>query len=337
MIIRCDICVPADILQLEQSRRLASVLTDRGFRVTYAINRNGHEAARRYLGDEPTIYRVPEDDVDADMERMEHLQRHHGHRNLLVNLKRLQSNWLFRMTRRFGYTAVLDRGSRFMVYGDLIVNWSADARRHTYTCSPTARLLLGPKFYPADMDAHIDEGIAAPLLLLALGDDAERITPVLNALAKIGLRGPVDILCDRGNSPFELLGARAAAWPHLEPNPVHLDNPGAFPFHQYALAVARGDETCLELTARGVPTVTMALEKEELHTAYTLEQLGVAPTFGWHESADLERMVTLLVPLLTRVDRRQQYRAGMEALYEGGGLQRIAQFFPKEPELSRND
>ena len=147
MLIRCDVYNSEDLRDLALAALFARALGEKGFRIEYAVNRSGFDAARTFLGADATIYRIPEDE-DEDAQRMEHQQRRQNHQNLLVLRRKVTSGWLFHMHRRFRHVTLLDRGVKGMVYAGVVVNPELDAAAKPCLCNPEARLMLGPRFFP---------------------------------------------------------------------------------------------------------------------------------------------------------------------------------------------
>ncbi|MCG8668486.1 MAG: hypothetical protein MI867_03665, partial [Pseudomonadales bacterium] len=193
------------------------------------------------------------------------------------------------------------------------------------------RLLLGPRYILESYRPEIPPPPAfADRVLLDLGDDGEKIAPMMAALSVTGFRGKVYILCSRGSGAFELLGARSAQWPHLEPIPVHLFAEGPLDFNNMPLIITAADHLCTRFAARGLVFATIALEKDQLHRSYALEQLGVAVSFGWYGSCVPETASARLQPLLTDASVRRAYAEAGPKLVAGDSLDRIARFFPAE-------
>lgn len=330
MIIRFDITRPEHGQDLQLVGLFGRVLRDREMKVAYAVNKDGHESAKAFLGPDATLYRVPENEED-DQERMAHLKKHHGHRNLLVLRPKPSSAWLFHMQRSFEHVTLLDRGFNYPLHAGLIVNPMLEARAQTQYYNSDAHLLLGPKFYPLDPERIRPQqpGIC-DRLLIDLGGDGERIEPILMALEQVGWKGEIHILCDPDHHPFQHLGARAANWPSLNPAPVHHRADAPFAYDHYPVHVAAAGADCLHRLAMGVALVTVALERDQLQRTYSLEQLGLAPSLGWHEAADPEKIAQILLPLLTDHGKRKTYTQECQKLIDGQGIHRIVRLIPKE-------
>jgi len=331
MLIRCSVREQADLFTLDRCQRVGHFFAGLGYRIAYAINRDGHERARNFLGEKATIYRLPEDE-DEDIRRMAHLRRTHKHKLIFLHLEQTSSAYLFHLKKGFAYTAVVDSGSRFMIYADLILNPNFDAPSQNCLCAPGARLLLGPKYYLADPQIVCPETQPTRIdrILLHLGEDATRIAPVLTALQSSGFYGTVEVLCAEMGALMVVLSKRAKTWPSLRVIAAVFPTDRAFPWSDYPFIICGATLDCLEMAARGLFFVSLAVEKRQLSQAYILEQLGISPSFGWYASVSHAEMTNKLRDLLADVQQRTHYAQATARTIDTQGLARISRFFPEE-------
>jgi len=325
MIVYCRFTSPRDYDRLEIVRSMVDALRTRGLRTVVAVNREAREHVRAHLGERETIYRLPEDE-DAALERLIHLRRTHHHTNLLLCSPPPEATWLHKASRGFPFVALLDWGSRFMLYAHLIINPDPSARTQVDHYSAEARLMLGPKFAPfAQPEIREIRNIAQ--LLVDVGEDPDLLESILVALSRLAFRGRVAVLCRPTGALFADLGARSHRWEGIAPEPVHREH-APFPWRSYDLVITRARPDCLMLA--GHLFATVALEKDQLGRSYVLEQLGVAPSLGWHAAITPERAFEVLEPLTDDLETRQRHLETGCRLIERGGPERIARAIPLE-------
>ena len=327
---------PGDWTPLRQSVVLANFFATRGYRIAFAVNRSQHDMARRLLGKEATIYRVP-NDPEHELKRLAHLRRLHKHNICIVNRPGCDSAYLFGIYRQFPFSAVVDHGSRFLVYAHMIINPDVSAPSLGYSCSPSAKLLLGPKF-------HIAPEVAAPTcpappsvphLLIWVGNDESVIFKLLSALNRM-TAPPAITLCYRRDADLRRrLAAFTVGHPRLDINAL-LFEPDAHPtWEAFTAVVVDPDGPYLDLAQRGIFFVTAAPTAAQLQPCYILEQLGVSPTLGWPNSRSDQQIAGQLERLLGDQILRRRYSTMGPQLVDGKGLSRIAHFIPREDELGK--
>ncbi len=330
MLFRCDIDPTHGLVDLYQASLLAACFQARGHQVAYAIRKDGLDAARRFLGEDAQIFRMP-DAAEEDAERLGHLARTHKHRVLFVMLREPSSAYMFQVHRLFPFTAVIDRGTAQMIYANLVINGRLNAQTHAYSCCPEARLLLGPRYHICD-PSPLPTASWPPTvdrLLISLGADEELIAEVLAGLARLESCPEVHLLL-----PDELMLQGFEAWssqfPDLSLLPI-LPEPGKpFAYHEYPLLLVEMSELCLDLARQGLCFATVATHKAFLQEAYQLEQLGVALTLGWRLSKRAEGIAELIGGLLADGARREAQRRQGPQLVDGQAVLRIARFVPGE-------
>ncbi len=330
MLFRCDIDPIHGLVDLYKASLLAACFKARGQQVAYAIRKDGVEEARRFLGEDAQIFRMP-DDPGEDADRLAHLSRTHKHRVLFVMLREVSSAYLFQVHRLFPFTAVVDRGATHMIYANLVVNGRLNAQTHSYTCCPEARLLLGPRYHLCDPSPLPPKAWPARVdrLLLSLGQDEELIDEVLAGLANLPHSPEVHLLlADDALLPSVVFWS--ARFPQLHITPIVPTTGEAFAYHEYPLLLVEMGELCLDLARQGLCFATVATHKDQLQDAYLLEQLGVAPTLGWRLSKRAEAIADVLGALLADAPRREAQRRQGPQLVDGQAVLRIVRFVPGE-------
>jgi len=325
MIITCRIGEDVEILP--SVRAVSQALSERGISLAYAINREGLDRARAVLGTEHPFYRLPED-ADEQIGRLSHLRRHHGHQNLLICTRPVTASWLHGLYRAFPFTAYLDAGERFTIHAHLIIDPDLTARDQTDRFAPESRLLLGPRFYPSIPSEAVATERDPATVLVAVGEDPNHVGAMLAALSGVGFDGRTLVLCEKGGALFPTLGAHADRWPGIDPEPVHGTDSVPFPYRSHDLVLTAADRASLALA--GHCFATIALTKDQLARSYALEQLGIAPSFGWHAATDPAAMADVLSPLLRDANHRAELVAAGTRLIDGEGAARIARAIPHE-------
>jgi spore coat polysaccharide biosynthesis predicted glycosyltransferase SpsG len=330
MLIRCDVDPDYGLDDLARCLVLARGLSTRGYRVAFAVRKTSYAPARALIGEDFPIFRLPMEE-DEEIERLGHLHRKHKHQIIYIDRRTAQSAYLFRVRRLFSHTVLYDRGGKYMIYADTIINTSLTATNHAYQCIPEAHLLLGVKF-------HFGQPIPEePLpgepthLLVDTGDHPDLLYKTLEAFVPAIDTLTVHVLCRPGDALLEVV--RKVREQHGEDaaHPVHRTADARFPFERYPVILSQANHECLDLARTGRFFVTIAAEKDQLATAYSLEQLGVSPTLGWHptkQSADIRALFERF--LSDREIREPHIRAGL-SLFDGKAIERIAHFLPGEP------
>ena len=306
---------------------LANALRARGLEIAFAVNREGLERARAFLGTDRHYYRLPED-PDEEIGRLAHLRRHHGHQNLLICVAGATASWLHGLYRAFPFTAYLDTGERTTIHAHLIIDPDLTARDQTDRFAPESRLLLGPKFYPAVGAEGPDTDRDPETVLVAVGEDPNHVGAMLTALSRAGFTGRVVVLCPSESGLFPTLGAHGDRWPGIEPEPVHRSDRTPFPYRDYDLVLTAASRASLGLA--GHCFATIALTKDQLARSYALEQLGIAPSFGWHAAGEPDAPTEIVRRMLTDPDHRAKLIAAGGRLIDGEGAARIARAIPQE-------
>lgn len=329
MLLRCDVTEKIGLIDLHQCALLGQLFQARGHQIAYAINRQGIEPARAFLGREAQIYRIP-DDPDEGAARLGHLARTHKHKVAFIALRDATSSFLFQVHRLFDYTAVIDQGSQHLIYARLVINGRLNAHSHPYNCCAEARLLLGPKFHICDPTPVADPHIPArpDEVLLNLGTDPSILRPVVEAL--VGIRpGPeVHILVPLG-SDTEALDVMLGEMGDVPVKTVPAGTT-AFPYHSYPMIITQSGDLCLELAHQGLSFMTLATDKAFLQEAYVLDQMGAAPTLGWHGSKKAEVMRAEIEQFWADKTVREKFSRTGRQLIDGQGIMRIARFIPVE-------
>lgn len=330
MLLRCDIDPEIGLYDLNQCRLLGAFFQARGYKIGYAINRAGIEQARHFLGEEATLHRMP-DDLSAEAERLGHLGRTHKHHICFSFLRKTTSAYLFHVQRLFDFTAVVDRGSPFLLYGNLILDGRVSAPTFPYSCSPEAKLLLGPKFHICDPSPIPIPSQNEPIteILLNIGNQPELLRLVFRALRDLPGQPELHVLTGSSDGAALIQAeAEASNNPHVRPL---LPDPGVpFLYHRYALILTQAHDLCLEFAHQGLCFATVAIARDQVQEAYCLEQRGISPSLGWFGSKREDEIRQLIAYLLTHPEARQKYsRVGRQSV-DGQALWRLVRFLPPE-------
>ncbi len=328
MLFRCDVNEETGLDDLAQCKTCGDFFATRGQSTGYAVNRNGYERAREFLGERASVYRIP-DSEDEEIRRIAHLHRKHKHKVVFLHLRRTSSSYLFHIRRHFTHTAVFDRGSNFLIYADTIINPSITATNHRYECITEARLLLGPKFHICDPRPPTPPSQEKPShLLLNLSAKEELAIPILEALEDCEEVPEIHVLCRSDEDFSKELFQRAYA--NLEVHPVRPSEGAPFPFQHYPIIITEAGLRCLDFARAGLFYINLAGARDQLEQAYALNQLGMSPSLGWFPAKKRAEIRTVLQHFLEDPERRAKYvRKGPQSV-DGRGLYRIAHFIPQD-------
>ncbi len=331
MLIRCNVDAQTGLQDLRTCRAFGDFFRERGYRVAYAVNKAGHEAARAFLGERAELFRIPPEE-ELDLDRMKLLQRKHRHQIVLVCLRQTSSAYLFNIRRQFRCAVVYDRGSKFLMYGTLIVNPDFVAGGHGYNCDQEAKLLLGPKYYIVDPQAPEPPSAAAKVerTLLAFAGSEEALPPLLGAFALMENPPEIDALCRRPETVAGVVDHFRAKREDLVVN-LLADAPNHdLALENYGMIVAESTRECLDLAYRGLFFVTMATDKSNLARAYAMEQLGLSPTLGLRQTKTAEDCREILERCLRRPALRVKHAAMGRQMVDGQALSRLERLMPPE-------
>jgi len=330
MLIRCDIHQDNGIEDLARSRVFGDFFKARGYQIAFAVRKSSYVQARQFLGEETTLYRLPEQE-DEELERIGHLQRVHGHRVIFINMIAANSAYLFHIRRLFDHVIFFDHGAKYLIYADIILNPSIAAANHPCNCNPEARLLLGPKFHICSpTPSPPPDQFSLQYILLNLGNKEDPAFPVLAALASLKKAPIVHVLCDRTSKIPVKLRAFKETYPDLDVHPVIKSDSEAFPYERYPFIITTANIHCLDFVRAGLFFVTLAAYQDQLEQAYGLHQLGVSPTLGWFPSKKTVEVARHLEQYLQDPKTRTGFVQSGKALIDGGGLSRMAHFIPAE-------
>lgn len=335
MLIRCNVDDHSGLLDLDQCRILGTYFKQQGYQIAYAINREGYESARTYLSEEATIYRLA-GDLDEQANRLSHLGRTHKHRVVITHLRQTSSTYLFQLKRSFKFSLIIDHGSAFQIYGNLLINPNFNAHDIRYLCTPGLRMLLGPKYHICD--PRPIEPPPAPqvveAVLINLGHCGPLIEEILLAVGQLEAPPRIDIIATPQEILNPILERVEALHPNLDIQIASVTREGGFNYRDYALQFTEAGDSCTEYARQGLFFITAAVVREQLKKAYVLDQLGVAPTLGWFSSQKAPAIYELLRQLLADVNSRARHAKMGSKLVDGQGLLRIARFVPAETDTT---
>lgn len=227
-----------------------------------------------------------------------------------------------------------DDDGRFEFYGaDVILNQNISASAAMYDQRETfTRLLLGSEYallrpeFLAETKTREHPNVARKILVTMGGSDPDNVTKmVLLALARIDMEFEARIVIGGGNSRIAELDAIAGKYPgklRLEVNP-----PNMAPLMRWAdVAISGAGSTCWELAYMGVPSMVIALSRDQQAIAQGLADREIAVSLGWHASLSEERISEALEHLLTDRGRRVAMSERGQKLVDGQGAARVVKF-----------
>ncbi len=337
MLIRCDIPSENGIDELARCKTFGDFFKERGYAVAYAVKKHSYSLARKFLGEDETLFRIPEDEAE-ELDRIGHLHRVHGHRIVFVNIFGANSAYLFHLKRLFDHVIFFDHGVKYLIYADTILNPSVAAANRAYNCNQGARLLLGPKFHiTRPVQTYPPNDSPLSYILLTLGNKEDPAFSVLDALASLDDVPTIHILCSQSSEIPVKLRAFTQKHPGLDVHPVFEGKNEPFPYERYSFIITRAGIQCLDFACAGVFFLTLAAYQDQLELAYGLNQLGVSPTLGWFPSKKKEETASFIQKHLVDLEGRANFvKAGLQ-LVDGLGLVRLASFIPKEERVIQKD
>lgn len=335
MLLRCEVDPEYGLDDLARCLILARGLSPHGYRIAFAVRKTDFDSAKAMIGEEFPIYRLPLEE-DQEIERLGHLHRKHKHQILYVDLRHTTSAYLFRVRRLFKHTVVYDRGSKYFLYADTLINTAITAHHHPYQCVPEAHLLLGVKFHVGQPLPKAPLPGPASHLLIHTGNHPELLHLILNALEKLYQRLTIHVLCQPNGSLKEVIRRVREDHPEAPIHPVHRPADQRFPYERYPFILAQANHDCLDLARTGRFFATIAAERDQLATAFALEQLGICPTLGWYPTKNESDIEQFIDQFLDDEPARLGFITHALQLFDGKAMDRLAHFLPGEPAERRS-
>jgi UDP-2,4-diacetamido-2,4,6-trideoxy-beta-L-altropyranose hydrolase len=227
----------------------------------------------------------------------------------------------------------LDDDGRFDFYAaDAILNQNISANPATYDKrEPFAHLLLGSEYvllrpeFLAEPRTHEHPPTARKVLVTMGGSDPDNVTgKVLLALLQMKTNFEAKIVTGSGNPwqhELQVLADQCSGF-QLERNPANMA-----PLMRWAdVAISGAGGTCWELAYLGLPTIVIALSRDQREIASGLAQNHVAVSLGWHANLSEERISDTLNGLLGDQEQRRTMGERGQKLVDGRGAERVVAF-----------
>jgi UDP-2,4-diacetamido-2,4,6-trideoxy-beta-L-altropyranose hydrolase len=228
----------------------------------------------------------------------------------------------------------LDDDGRFEFYtADVVLNQNISANADMYLNRESfTQLLLGsqfallrPEFLAESRTREHPEG-ACKVLVTMGGSDPNNVTrKVLLALSRTRTDLETTIVLGSGYSQASELRSLVK---QLSLNICVEQNPEDMaPLMRWAdVAISGAGGTCWELGYSGLPSIVIALSRDQQGIARGLAENGIAVSLGWHANLSEERIGEALSSLLVdREGRREMSERGRE-LVDGQGAARVVRF-----------
>ncbi len=227
----------------------------------------------------------------------------------------------------------LDDDGRFDFYpADVVLNQNISASSAMYDKrEPFTRLLLGSEYvllrpeFLAEPQAREYPAIGRKVLVTMGGSDPQDVTrKVLLALLHMDTNFEARIVVGSGNprqDELQSLAARRVAV-RLERSPANMA-----PLMRWAdVAISAAGGTCWELAYLGLPSIVIALSRDQRGIASGLAGNDVAVSLGWHAKLSEERISDALNSLLGDRERRLAMSERGRNLVDGRGAERVVTF-----------
>jgi len=228
----------------------------------------------------------------------------------------------------------LDDDGRFDFYAaDVVLNQNISAAPEMYGKREAfTRLLLGSDYillrpeFLAEPQAHEQPAIGRKVLVTMGGSDSENVTgKVLLALSQVKADFEARVVIGGGNSRHEelqSLAERLSGRVQIERSPANMA-----PLMQWAdVAISGAGGTCWELAYLGLPSIVIALSRDQQGIAKGLEEREIAVSLGWHANLSEERISDALNHLLVDRGRRVAMSERGRRLVDGRGAARVVKF-----------
>lgn len=320
---------------------LGQALADRGGRVHLAFSEMPGSILRRFAAE------------GVELHRIEHAPGTPGDALATASLaKAVGAPWTaldgYRFTAAYrqatkaaGLSLLVmdDLAEEPMHEADVVVNPNVYAAARGYVCSPSTRLLLGPKYALLRREflslrrrpSSLSTNLRYVLVTLG-GSDPDNITSAaLRALDAVTFPfARVDVIIGGANPHREQLQRLAEA----SNKPVRL----LHDVHDMAqilaradLAVAGGGTTALELAFAGVPSILCQAADNQRDALQAFHTQRAALTVGLTDALTVDAVHSALMRLIQDPDMRQALALRAQKLVDGQGPRRILQvLFPDE-------
>src|SRR5579863_67868 len=265
---------------------------------------------------------------------------------LIAEARRLAAAWLMVDGYGFGpdYIRKLkDAGLRVLLMDDdgRFDFYAADAVLNQNICASAAmyekreaftQLLLGsqyvllrPEFF-AESRSREHQAMGRKVLVTMGGSDPDNVTrKVLLALPNIKKKIETKVVVGSGNprqAELRGLAEELSLEIRIEQSPENMA-----PLMRWAdVAISGAGGTCWELAYLGLPSIVIALSRDQHEIALGLAQGGIAVSLGWHANLSEKQISDALSSLLgDRESREVMSKRGRE-LVDGQGAARVVTF-----------
>lgn len=216
-------------------------------------------------------------------------------------------------------------------HADILLNQNLGAEKLKYNCDPGTALLFGSRYILLRQEFLAWRGwqreipdMARKVLVTMGGGDSDNVTlKVIHALDQVQVDGLETVVAvGSGNPHYEIL---QSAIRNLKSN-IRLEcNASNMPeLMAWAdLAITAGGSTCWELAFMSVPSLVLAIAKNQLGVVKQLEILGTAVNLGWHQEVTSSQIARSLIGLLASPERRTALAYRSHAQVDGDGVDRV--------------
>lgn len=216
-------------------------------------------------------------------------------------------------------------------YADVVLNQNLLVEQPTYSCAPSTRLLLGPRyallrreFWPwRGWRREIPETARKILITLGGSDPDNQTLKVLKALKQLGTGELEAVIVAGANNPH-LHQLKVAA--HHSPFPLRLaHNATNMPeLMVWAdMAVSASGSTCWELALMGLPALLLVVAENQRPLATALQSSGIALNLGTASELDAAMLKNSLKKLGEDGVLRSAMAQRGQKLVDGNGAARV--------------
>lgn len=218
-------------------------------------------------------------------------------------------------------------------YADIVLNQNINAEWLQYFCEPYSRLLLGTRYVLLRSEFLDWRGwqreipkVAYKVLVTLGGSDLDNVTlKVIRALNKVNIRGlEVKLIVGASNPHLESLKNAILSAPcsmHILKNVENIADLMAWA----DIAVSAGGITCWELVFMGMPSVLVAIAKNQAFNTSELQAIRAALTSTNANGTPMDDFVRLIGSLILDPELRREMSGKARSLVDGMGAKRVVE------------
>lgn len=227
-----------------------------------------------------------------------------------------------------------DYGHAKHYFGDLVLNQNLHADEALYVNrEPYSRLLLGTRYVLLRSEFLDWRGwqreipkVAYKVLVTLGGSDLDNVTlKVIRALNKVNIRGlEVKLIVGASNPHLESLKNAILSAPcsmHILKNVENIADLMAWA----DIAVSAGGITCWELVFMGMPSVLVAIAKNQVFNTSELQAIRAALTSANANGTAMDDFVRLIGSLILDPELRREMSGKARSLVDGMGAKRVVE------------